>query len=338
MPDGYDTVIGERGYDLSGGQRQRVSIARLLVTDPAILILDDATSSVDVHIEQEIHDALRGVMVSRTTLVIAHRLSTINLADRVVLMERGRIIASGSHAELMAAEPRYAEVLAHLEEDEAVLRERRAEVDGNGKSCGRAGTARARDRFDGEWRADARGSLTRRGMFGPGGGRRRRDVLRRPRTSAAAGLPFAGIPPELHDLAEKILATEPEHGSEEVSFERIPPDDRPFTLRRFLAPHRWWLIGSFLFVVIETVASQAGPRLTAIAVDNGILRGNFRVITVVAAIYMVSVLFAGVAGRIRLAWTGRVGERLMFHLRVRIFTHLQRLGLDFYTREKAGAL
>ncbi|MGH2758801.1 MAG: ABC transporter ATP-binding protein [Actinomycetota bacterium] len=126
LPDGYDTVIGERGYDLSGGQRQRVSIARLLVTDPAILILDDATSSVDVHIEQEIHDSLRRVMEQRTTLVIAHRLSTINLSDRVVLMERGRIIASGTHAELMRSEPRYTEVLAHLEEDEAALHERSA--------------------------------------------------------------------------------------------------------------------------------------------------------------------------------------------------------------------
>ena len=126
LPDGYDTVIGERGYDLSGGQRQRISIARLLVTDPAILILDDATSSVDVQIEQEIHEALHNVMSSRTTLVIAHRLSTINLSDRVVLLEKGRIIASGTHAELMASEPRYAEVLAHLEEDEEELRARQA--------------------------------------------------------------------------------------------------------------------------------------------------------------------------------------------------------------------
>jgi ATP-binding cassette subfamily B protein len=117
MPEGYDSVIGERGYDLSGGQRQRVSIARLLVTDPAILVLDDATSSVDVRIEQEIHEALHEVMEGRTTFVIAHRLSTINLADRVVLMERGRIVAAGTHAELMRTEPKYAEVLAHLEKD-----------------------------------------------------------------------------------------------------------------------------------------------------------------------------------------------------------------------------
>jgi ATP-binding cassette subfamily B protein len=132
MPEGYESVIGERGYDLSGGQRQRVSIARLLVTEPAILVLDDATSSVDVRIEQEIHESLHDVMEGRTTLVIAHRLSTINLADRVVLMERGRIIASGAHAELMATEPRYAEVLARLDEDSADFRERSTASDGNG--------------------------------------------------------------------------------------------------------------------------------------------------------------------------------------------------------------
>lgn len=136
LPDGYETIIGERGYDLSGGQRQRVSIARLLVTDPAILILDDATSSVDVKIEEEIHDALRSVMEGRTTLIIAHRLSTINLADRVVLMERGRIVAKGTHAELMRTEPRYAQVLARLEEEEAVrgviVAEEPAEVEGDG--------------------------------------------------------------------------------------------------------------------------------------------------------------------------------------------------------------
>jgi ATP-binding cassette, subfamily B, bacterial len=133
MPEGYDSLIGERGYDLSGGQRQRISIARLLVTDPAILILDDATSSVDVQIEQEIHDALHTVMEGRTTLVIAHRLSTINLADRVVLMERGRIVASGTHSELMRTTPKYAEVLAHLEEDEEEIVERRAKAVSNGK-------------------------------------------------------------------------------------------------------------------------------------------------------------------------------------------------------------
>ena len=94
LPDGYDTVVGERGYTLSGGQRQRITIARTLLVNPPILVLDDATSAIDVQVEQQIHDALRVLMEGRTTLIVAHRLSTISLADRVVLLDgrahRGR--------------------------------------------------------------------------------------------------------------------------------------------------------------------------------------------------------------------------------------------------------
>jgi len=118
LSNGYDTIVGERGYTLSGGQRQRVAIARTIVENPAILILDDATSAIDVKIEMQIHDALREVMSGRTTLIIAHRLSTISLAQRVVLLEGGRVVADGTHLELMATEPRYARVLARLEEDD----------------------------------------------------------------------------------------------------------------------------------------------------------------------------------------------------------------------------
>ncbi|MDA8342759.1 MAG: ABC transporter ATP-binding protein [Actinomycetota bacterium] len=121
LPAGYDTVVGERGYTLSGGQRQRVAIARTLVVNPPILVLDDATSAIDVQVELQIHDALRQLMVGRTTLVIAHRLSTISLADRVVLLDGGRVVADGTHAELLATTPRYAEVLAQAEEHEAAL-------------------------------------------------------------------------------------------------------------------------------------------------------------------------------------------------------------------------
>ena len=115
MADGYDTVIGERGYDLSGGQRQRLAIARALLANPKILVFDDATSAIDVRVEEAIHRALRELLVERTSIVIAHRLSTITLADRVVLLEGGRIVASGRHDELLAGEPRYREVLASLQ-------------------------------------------------------------------------------------------------------------------------------------------------------------------------------------------------------------------------------
>lgn len=122
LPQGFATEVGERGYTLSGGQRQRVAIARTLLVDPAVLILDDATSAIDVQVEEEIHAALRVLMEGRTTLVIAHRTSTIGLAERVVLLERGAITADGTHAHLMATEPRYAEVLAHIDEDAAARR------------------------------------------------------------------------------------------------------------------------------------------------------------------------------------------------------------------------
>jgi len=110
LPDGYDTRVGERGLTLSGGQRQRVAIARALVANPRILILDDATSSVDATTESRIKEALREVMEGRTTFVIAHRLSTISLADEIVVLESGRVAARGTHAELLTSSPLYREI------------------------------------------------------------------------------------------------------------------------------------------------------------------------------------------------------------------------------------
>ncbi len=117
LAQGYDTVVGERGYTLSGGQRQRIAIARTLLVNPAVLILDDATSAIDVQVEQGIHAALRTLMQGRTTLIIAHRLSTIGLADRVAVVEHGRVIAEGTHAHLLATEPRYPQILAQAERE-----------------------------------------------------------------------------------------------------------------------------------------------------------------------------------------------------------------------------
>jgi ABC-type multidrug transport system fused ATPase/permease subunit len=110
LPDGYDTVIGERGITLSGGQRQRLAIARALVIDPRILILDDATASVDATTESLIRAGLAEAMRDRTTIVIAHRLSTISLADRVVVLEHGRIVAQGSQTELLETSPVFREI------------------------------------------------------------------------------------------------------------------------------------------------------------------------------------------------------------------------------------
>jgi len=112
LPDGYETALGERGFSLSGGQRQRVAIARAILADPAVLVLDDATSAVDATKEHEIRAALTTVMEGRTTLVIAHRPATIALADRVAVLDGGRIVEEGTHGELLRASPRYRALLA----------------------------------------------------------------------------------------------------------------------------------------------------------------------------------------------------------------------------------
>ena len=124
LPDGYATMLGERGFSMSGGQRQRIALARAILADPRVLILDDATSSVDASKEHEIRDALTHVMANRTTIVIAHRPATIALAQRVVLLDEGRIVATGTHNQLSATNARYQEVLAQA----AALDAARAEL------------------------------------------------------------------------------------------------------------------------------------------------------------------------------------------------------------------
>ncbi|MEZ0292630.1 MAG: ABC transporter ATP-binding protein [Solirubrobacteraceae bacterium] len=127
LPNGYETRIGERGLTLSGGQRQRVAIARALLSDPRILVLDDATSSVDASTEQAIKDALREVMAGRTTFVIAHRLSTIALADDIVVLEAGRIAERGTHDELLERSALYAEIAAKGLPDQVFLNRKPSE-------------------------------------------------------------------------------------------------------------------------------------------------------------------------------------------------------------------
>lgn len=157
-------------------------------------------------------------------------------------------------------------------------------------------------------------------------------------TSARAGLPFAGMPSELAERAEAILAEEPDHGPADVEFSATDYDRRPFTLARFLAPHRGALLAAIALVVVETVAFQAGPLLIQIGLDQAILPRRPSVLIAVALAYVAAIVVNAVAGRLRLRFTGRLGERLMYELRVRVFAHLQRQGLGYYTRQKAGVL
>src|SRR5690606_4466492 len=124
LPDGVDTIIGEEGLSLSGGQRQRLALARAVAARPAVLVLDDPLSALDVDTEKLVEDALREVMADTTALVVAHRPSTVMLADRVALLERGRITAVGTHSELLRTSAHYRHVISSLEDEQARMRER----------------------------------------------------------------------------------------------------------------------------------------------------------------------------------------------------------------------
>jgi ATP-binding cassette subfamily B protein len=156
--------------------------------------------------------------------------------------------------------------------------------------------------------------------------------------NAAAGLPYAGVPGKLGEEVDRVLAAEPTHPEPVVHFERAHWDRRPFTLRTFLRPHTTGLVGALLLVVVETVALQAGPLLTQIGIDHGVVAGDRAVLVVVALAFVGSVILSALAGFFRIAFTGKLGEKLMYELRIRVFSHLERQSLSFFTNEKAGVL
>ncbi len=156
--------------------------------------------------------------------------------------------------------------------------------------------------------------------------------------STASGLPFAGVPEELADRVQAILDAEPEHAEPVVEFSHVHADRRPFTLRSFLRPHRTGLVAAFVLVVVETMAVQAGPLLTQVGIDHGVLDRDRGTLVAAALAYVGTVVVATLASGWRVRFTGRLGESLMERLRIRVFAHLQRLSLDFYTGEMAGRL
>ncbi|MGP3950266.1 ABC transporter transmembrane domain-containing protein, partial [Streptomyces sp. 7N604] len=163
LPDGYDTTVGEQGLTLSGGQRQRIALARAILTDPRLLLLDDATSAVDARVEHEIHEALRGVMAGRTTLLTAHRRSTLTLADRIAVLDGGRLVDAGTHEELQKRCPLYRRLLTDPDELGDVERDPAGAVAGAaGRLAGGAAAAGA----DGADGAAGRGAPALAGGFG----------------------------------------------------------------------------------------------------------------------------------------------------------------------------
>jgi ATP-binding cassette, subfamily B, bacterial len=372
LPGGYDTVIGEQGLTLSGGQRQRVALARALITDPCILVLDDATSAIDARVEAQIHATLRKVMAGRTTLLIAHRRSTLQLADRIAVLDEGRLVDAGTHDELTARCPLYRLLLAGPGDDAEGIdagelacysddASRRAAdlaarggralaptagvtpslwpapagVDPPAGGSGTPGeTGRAAPAPAGSVMGNSSPDPAGRGMRS-GYGARARGSLRG--GGAAPSSMLADIPPT-PELLAKVAALPPATDVPNVSRSWARAADPHFTLRRLLKPFAVALVAGLLLDGLDALASIAMPLLVRGGIDNGVLAGAFRSIVLVALAALAIVLADWGVNAVQTVVVGRNGERLLYSLRVKIFSQLQRLGLDYYERELTGRI
>jgi len=339
LPEGYDTVLGEGGLTLSGGQRQRLALARALLTDPRILVLDDATSSIDSRIEEEIHATLRRLMAARTTLLVAHRRSTLRLADRIALVDGGRVVDSGTHTELMARSPRYRALLAgpSAEVHVSEVADGSGAEDGTEPARGEGVTASAWRPPEGEVPRPKAVTDGAGEGWGVGGGRRMGGG---PGMGMSHGLGagHVAVLSPTPDLLAAVASLPPAIESPSVDTGREAAHDPQFSLRRFLRPYRRPLALGLVLVVIDALASLAGPYLVRTGVDQGVVAGSERALWATSVVFLTVTLLQGANLWAQQRYTGRTAERLLFALRVRIFAHLQRLGLGYYDREMAGRI
>ncbi|HEV7534974.1 MAG TPA: ABC transporter transmembrane domain-containing protein, partial [Acidimicrobiia bacterium] len=332
LPDGYDTMVGERGLTLSGGQRQRVTLARALVTEPKILVLDDATSAVDPTVEAEIHATLRHLMADRTTIIIAHRRSTISLADRIVVVDGGRVLADGTHNELMATCPRYVELLTGAApEQEPGTAPLSVVADPAPQSQGASSPA-------GAVPATLAGQ---RGVVAAG---RAASWIGRPGGTGAAAathgghFALAGAVPADAKLLAQVAALPPADDEPGVDPDAAARPDPHFSLGRFVRPFRGALAVGVGLVAVDALAGLAGPALVRAGVAGGVARHSTAGLTAVTLVFAVVVLVDWWVLWAGARWTGRLSERLLYSLRLKVFAHLSRLGLDFYEREMGGRI
>ncbi|MER5991051.1 MULTISPECIES: ABC transporter ATP-binding protein [Streptomyces] len=317
LPDGYDTAVGEHGLTLSGGQRQRIALARAILTDPRLLVLDDATSAVDARVEHEIHEALREVMRGRTTLLIAHRRSTLGLADRIAVLDAGRLVDIGTHDELQRRCALYRRLLTDPDELGAVS-------PGHTPTAGpqepEEGDTSVRAELDAEF--DAERGVTPRLWTGD----------REPKDTALSGSPAT---PEL--LAQ-VAALPPATDVPDVDEARAVRPEDSYGLRRLLRGFGLPLLVSLGLVAVDAGMGLLLPVLIRHGIDQGVTQVALGAVWAASllALLTVTLQWAAQIGEMRM--TGRTGERVLYSLRLKIFAQLQRLGLDYYERELTGRI
>ncbi|MFE9237492.1 ABC transporter ATP-binding protein [Streptomyces sp. NPDC007007] len=316
LPNGYDTTVGEHGLTLSGGQRQRVALARAILTDPRLLLLDDATSAVDARVEHEIHEALKQVMAGRTTLLIAHRRSTLQLADRIAVLDGGKVAAVGTHAELERTSALYRRLLTDPDELGATSPGHRPPSPEAAPEDDRALLEELDAEFDAE-----------RGITPELWIRREEE-----RDTTVAGTPAT---PEL--LAQ-VEALPPATDTPEIDEAAAARPEESYGLRRLLRGFGAVLLLSFGLVAVDAGMGLLLPVLIRHGIDEGVSRISIGAVWAASALALVVVLvqWAAQIGETRM--TGRTGERMLYSLRLKIFAQLQRLGLDYYERELTGRI
>ncbi|MFF9377844.1 ABC transporter ATP-binding protein [Streptomyces griseoluteus] len=313
LPEGYDTKVGEHGLTLSGGQRQRLALARALLTDPRLLVLDDATSAVDVRVEHEIHEALAHVMAGRTTLLIAHRRSTLSLADRIAVLDGGRLVDLGTDGELQERCPLYRRLLTDPDE-------LGAPSPGHARPAECTEDTSVREELDAEF--DAERGVTPRLWTGD----------RTPREQTLSGTPAS---PEL--LAQ-VEALPPATDTPDVDEARAVRAEDSYGLRRLLHGFGRPLLVSLALVAVDAGSGLLLPVLIRHGIDEGVTRTALGAVWAASLLGLLTVLVQWAAQYGETRMTGRTGERVLYALRLKIFTQLQRLGLDYYERELTGRI
>lgn len=334
LAEGYDTQVGERGLTLSGGQRQRIALARAVLADPKVLVLDDATSAVDSRVEAEIHQTLREVLAGRTTLLVAHRRSTLLLADRVAVLDAGRVVDVGTHEELQERCHLYRMLLTGPGAELVADAEDLADPVADQQVDGVTPELWVRTGLEDEAADEALAATGARdapslgvGVGGPGG-------------PGGGGMGMMGGLPATPELLARVDALPPATDRPDQPLDDARAEAPTFRFGTFIRPWRRQLALGFGLVALDALASLAGPLLIRHGIDAGIDASpqSMTAVWVASLAYLLVVTVDFFVMTFETFITGRTAERSLWSLRVKVFSHLQRLGLDHFDREMGGRI